>query len=169
MIFNYKDKETREMFRKYRSNNGLNSLVVTASGFFDPLHVGHITYLKEVKEKYVLKDDVFIVIVNGDNQAKLKKGKPFMPAIDRATILNELWFVDHVFIYDSKTTTNSVKALEIIRPRVFAKGDNSSDVLPEEKICDKLGIKVVRGLGDTKVRASSNYLKEWFKFSSKKK
>ena len=46
---------------------------VVASGYFDPIHMGHIEYLQRSKEQ----GDVLIVIVNNDKQAELKKGKSF--------------------------------------------------------------------------------------------
>jgi glycerol-3-phosphate cytidylyltransferase-like family protein len=37
-----------------------------------------------------------MVIVNNDHQATLKKGKPFMPMIERIKIIEELKCVDYV-------------------------------------------------------------------------
>ena len=45
--------------------------VVATSGYFDPLHVGHLECLKMAAEL----GDKLIVIVNSDLQAKLKKGE----------------------------------------------------------------------------------------------
>ena len=49
--------------------------IVCVSGYFDPIHVGHLEYFKFSK-KIGTK---LMVIVNNDEQATLKKGKPFMP------------------------------------------------------------------------------------------
>ena len=68
--------------------------VVAASGYFDPLHVGHIEYLEEAKKL----GDKLIVIVNNDEQAGLKKGKPFMSQEDRLKIVKSLRCVDEAFI-----------------------------------------------------------------------
>ena len=43
--------------------------IVCVSGYFDPIHVGHIEYFKKSKEI----GDKLMVIVNNDNQAVLKK------------------------------------------------------------------------------------------------
>ena len=56
---------------------------VVASGYFDPIHVGHIEYL-ELASKL---GDRLVVIVNNDNQAILKKGKAFMSEVDRLKIV----------------------------------------------------------------------------------
>ena len=53
---------------------------VAVSGYFDPLHVGHIEYLEMAAQL----GDELIVIVNNDRQAALKKGESFM----------EEWFED---------------------------------------------------------------------------
>ena len=67
---------------------------VVVSGYFDPLHVGHIEYLELAKSL----GDVLVVIVNNDKQAALKKGKSFMNEEDRLTIVSSLKPVDHVFL-----------------------------------------------------------------------
>ncbi|RLJ01875.1 MAG: hypothetical protein DRP10_02935 [Candidatus Aenigmatarchaeota archaeon] len=124
---------------------------VVASGYFDPLHIGHIRYLREAKKL----GDKLIVILNNDKQAKLKKGRSFMPVNEREEILKSLEFVDEVVI--SKDEDLSVcKTLEMLKPDIFAKGgDRTIDNIPEKEICEKLGIKMVFGVGGEKVQSSS--------------
>ena len=69
--------------------------VVATSGYFDPLHVGHIEYLEEAKKL----GDKLVVIVNNDEQARLKKGKPFMAQGDRLKIVKSLLIL--IFLYVS--------------------------------------------------------------------
>ena len=71
--------------------------VVCASGYFDPLHVGHLEYLEMSRQL----GDRLVVIVNNDSQAKLKKGKPFMGHDDRLKIIRALKCVDEVFVEES--------------------------------------------------------------------
>tara|TARA_A100001201_G_scaffold51829_1_gene51351 strand:+ start:9849 stop:10283 length:435 start_codon:yes stop_codon:yes gene_type:complete len=130
---------------------GINTVVV-ASGYFDPIHVGHIEYL----EKARALGDKLIVVVNNDKQAKLKKGKSFMPVEDRIKIVSSLNMVDDVFkaLDVDETVTLS---LAFLRPDIFAKGgDRSSDEIPEGPVCHNLGIQIVDGLGE-KIRSSSEY------------
>ena len=47
---------------------------VAISGYFDPIHIGHLEYIRLAREL----GDYLIVIVNNDKQAFLKKGKSFM-------------------------------------------------------------------------------------------
>jgi cytidyltransferase-like protein len=141
--------------------------IIIASGYFDPIHIGHIEYLKLAKEL----GDKLIVILNNDAQCILKKGQPFMLQDERKAILESLKYVDEVFdsIDNEKfidengrkhvPISNSIKAIaekykgnEII----FAKGgDRLASEIPEAKICKELGIKIVDNLGK-KIQSSSN-------------
>ena len=49
--------------------------IVVVSGGFDPIHSGHIEYLKSAKEY----GDKLIVALNSDSWLEKKKGKFFMP------------------------------------------------------------------------------------------
>ena len=64
------------------------------SGYFDPLHIGHIEYLELAKKQ----GEYLVVIVNNDKQAKLKKGKSFMSEQDRCRIILSLGIVDEVIL-----------------------------------------------------------------------
>ena len=124
---------------------------VAVSGYFDPIHVGHLEYLNLAKEL----GDYLIVIVNNNRQCVLKKGKPFMDEKDRVAIVEALSVVDEVFL--SIDEDKSVCAsLEAIKPHIFANGgDRSVGEVPETPICDKYGIKMVDQLGE-KIRSSSD-------------
>ena len=128
-----------------------NKIRVAVSGYFDPIHVGHLEYLKMAKEL----GDSLVVIVNNNQQCKLKKGKHFMDQNDRLEIVKALRFVDEVFLSIDKDRT-VCKSLEAVRPNIFANGgDRATSEVPETPICKKYNIKMVDGLGD-KIRSSSN-------------
>lgn len=128
---------------------------VAVSGYFDPIHVGHIEYLQLAKG-LAGENGKLIVILNNDKQAVLKKGKSFMPLEERKKILLALRYVDEVFISIDEDLT-VCKSLEAVKPDIFAKGgDRFSYEIPEAEICKKLGIKIVDGLGE-KVQSSSNF------------
>ena len=139
------------------------SIKVAVSGYFDPIHVGHLEYLELAKEL----GDELIVIVNNNNQCVLKKGKPFMDEVDRVKIVQALGIVDEAFL--SIDEDKSVCAsLDAIKPDIFANGgDRSTGEVPESVVCKKHGIEMVDGLGG-KIRSSSDLtgLKElkWKKF-----
>ena len=128
-----------------------NKIRVAVSGYFDPIHVGHLEYLRMAKEL----GDSLVVIVNNNYQCKLKKGKHFMDENDRVEIVKALRFVDEVFLsIDNDRTV--CKSLEEIKPDIFANGgDRATSEVPETPICKKFNIRMVDGLGD-KIRSSSS-------------
>tara|TARA_B100000035_G_C21022210_1_gene564538 strand:+ start:723 stop:1148 length:426 start_codon:yes stop_codon:yes gene_type:complete len=128
----------------------MSEIVVAVSGYFDPLHVGHLDYLNLAKKL----GDKLVVIVNNDYQCELKKGKSFMSEVDRVKIIEALTVVDEAFL--SIDEDRSVcESLSIIKPNIFANGgDRSLTEIPETKVMKKYNIKMVDGLGD-KIRSSS--------------
>lgn len=130
-------------------------IIVAASGYFDPLHIGHVAYLQKAKEL----GDWLVVIVNNDEQTRLKKGFAFMPAEERMKIIAELKSVDEVFLSVDEDGTVR-KSLEKIRPHIFAKGgDRHSYEIPEAETCKKFNIKIIDGLGE-KNQSSSELIKK---------
>ena len=59
---------------------------VVVTGGFDPIHSGHIDYIREA----ATLGDVLIVGVNSDEWLTRKKGKPFMNWEERTTVVNAL-------------------------------------------------------------------------------
>lgn len=124
---------------------------VAISGYFDPIHVGHLEYIIEAKKLA----DKLIVIVNNNHQCVLKKGKPFMDENDRVTIVSSIKYVDEVFLSIDKDKT-VCKSLEKIKPDIFANGgDRKNYEIPESVICNKYNIEIIDGLGE-KIRSSSD-------------
>tara|TARA_Y100000004_G_scaffold188884_1_gene243684 strand:+ start:1961 stop:2410 length:450 start_codon:yes stop_codon:yes gene_type:complete len=135
-------------------------LVVVVSGYFDPIHVGHLEMLKLAKQL----GDELVVIVNNDKQAKLKKGKSFMSQEDRLKIVKAIRYVDSAFISvdEDKTVCGSLQKVRRNYKEydiIFANGgDRHTGEIPESKVCKKANIKMVDGLGD-KIRSSSKIIK----------
>jgi rfaE bifunctional protein nucleotidyltransferase chain/domain len=127
---------------------------VAASGYFNPLHKGHVEYLEKAKEL----GDYLIVVVNSDKQRALKCSKEFMHEDERMLIVSALRCVDEVVLSIDEDTT-VCKSLRLIQPDIFAKGgDRTIDEIPEAKVCNEIGAKMVDGLGE-KVQSSSWLLK----------
>ncbi len=123
---------------------------VAVSGYFDPIHVGHLEYLKLARSL----GDKLVVIVNNNNQCIMKKGKPFMDEVDRVEIVKCLKMVDEVFLSVDKDRTVCA-SLKILKPDIFANGgDRSVGEVPESSVCKKYNIEMIDGLGD-KIRSSS--------------
>ena len=124
---------------------------IAVSGYFDPIHVGHLEYLKMAKSL----GDILVVIVNNNHQCVLKKGKFFMDENDRLEIVKAIKYVDEVVLSVDKDKT-VCKSLGLIRPNIFANGgDRSTDEVPETSVCKKYKIEMVDGLGE-KIRSSSS-------------
>lgn len=133
--------------------------IVITSGFFNPPHIGHMNLLKAAKAM----GDFLVVIVNNDEQVKIKGSAPFMDEQERLTLIQNIRHVDEVFL--SIDTDGYVpKSLEFIAQKyignelIFAKGgDRNYDNLPESEkiVCRKFNIKIVGGVGGDKVQSSS--------------
>ena len=125
--------------------------IVTVSGGFDPIHIGHIRMIREASKLGKL-----IVILNNDAFLTRKKGRPFMPLEERKEILENIKGVDSVFV--SIDEDDSVcKSLETIKPDIFANGGDRKDEseIREAELCRRLGIEMIFNVGGEKVQSSS--------------
>ena len=130
--------------------------VVAVSGYFAPLHRGHLDYFREARGL----GDKLIVIVNNDYQLARFKRRNY-PIEDRISVVRELCIVDRAV--ESIDRDGSVrKTLEMIKPDIFANGgDRDEKNIPEVEICEKLGIKMAFGIGSKKVQSSTNILQNY--------
>lgn len=127
--------------------------VVLANGCFDVLHVGHVRYLAGAREL----GDVLVVAVNSDaHVARLKgSGRPIMPAIERAELVDALDSVTYVTVFDEPTVEELLLAL---KPDVHAKGtDYTVDSVPERDVVRSYGGRVAI-VGDPKDHSTSAVL-----------
>lgn len=131
--------------------------VVIVSGYFNPLHKGHIEYFENARSH----GDTLWVIVNSDLQRELKGSKPFQDQEERLKIISSLRVVDKAYISidEDRTVRESLKHLYSIfgleRKLCFANGgDQTNESIPEAEVCNQLGIELIDGLGD-KIQSSS--------------
>ncbi|MDO4690725.1 MAG: D-glycero-beta-D-manno-heptose 1-phosphate adenylyltransferase [Fusobacterium sp.] len=113
--------------------------VVFTNGCFDILHVGHISYLENAKRQ----GDILIVGVNSDESTRRLKGptRPINNQNDRACMLSALKSVDYTVIFEEDTPEDLIAYL---KPSIHVKGgDYKKDDLPETKIVEAYGGKVV--------------------------
>ena len=143
--------------------------ISVVSGGFDPIHSGHISYLKSAKKI----GDYLIVALNSDKWLINKKKKVFMPLQERKSILMNISFVDEVITFKDDKEGSCISALEKIKEKypddeiIFCNGgDRSKDNVPE-MIVDDINFEFGVG-GDEKLNSSSWLLKKW-KFESEER
>jgi cytidyltransferase-like protein len=126
-----------------------NKTLVIVSGYFNPLHSGHIEYLTKSKGL----GDFLFVIVNNDHQREMKGSKPFMLEEERKIIIQSLKCVDAamVAVDTEKTVNESIKFIMNWRGSEFNRyifangGDQNRDTIGETKLCEELGIELADG------------------------
>ena len=136
-----------------------NAIIV--SGYFNPIHKGHIEYLNLAKKK----GNKLIVIVNNDYQRKLKGSKEFMNEDERALIIDNIKCVDKVYISIDQDAT-VIQTIKLIHSEMannynlfFANGgDQNNSTISEFDVCNELNISLIDNLGD-KIQSSSCLLK----------
>lgn len=128
--------------------------MILVSGFFDPLHDGHLDYLEGAREYGEV-----VVALNSDQCSRKKKGYVLMPWNVRARILNALTVVHKVISVNDKDGT-VCEALKDIKPDYFANGgDRTEPNEKEHEICQKLGIIELFNVGGRKVNSSSELIR----------
>jgi cytidyltransferase-like protein len=137
--------------------------IVLVTGGFDPLHSGHIAYLKAAKQL----GDILVVGVNSDAWLARKKGQAFMPLLERTSIIRELACVDFVIDFDDADNT-AKHAIWMVRQSypqdaiVFANGGDRTDKnIPEMDTSDTNTTFVFGVGGANKANSSSWILEEW--------
>ena len=140
--------------------------VVLISGYFNPLHTGHLDYIKSASEL----GDKLIVIVNNDKQVELKGSKPFMNEFDRMRIVSAIKGVakaslsvdeDESVVETLKSLYNEYAVDYFFDSMTFCNGgDRTKGNSPEEQFCEWRGIKTVYNVGGRKTQSSSSLLKE---------
>ena len=136
--------------------------VIIVSGYFNPLHKGHI----ELFEKAKVVGDELWVIVNSDFQRELKGSKEFMNQNERLKIVSAVGIVDKALVSIDKDITQCATLATISDnfsnkyQLYFANGgDQNNSSIPEGTICREKRITLLDGLGD-KIQSSSWLLKK---------
>ena len=107
--------------------------IVLVTGGFDPLHSGHLEYLKCAKTL----GNILIVGLNSDKWLSRKKGKSFLPYYEREQILLNLKGVDNVINFndDDDSAVEAILKVKHFYPNsfiIFANvGDRTKKNIPE--------------------------------------
>ena len=135
---------------------------VIISGYFNPLHKGHL----ELFEKAKAAGDQLWVIVNSDLQRELKGSKEFMLEDERLLLVSAIGIVDKALVSIDKDKTQCATLVDLADKfssdykLYFANGgDQNNDSIPEVSVCKEKGIGLIEGLGD-KIQSSSWLLKK---------
>ena len=132
--------------------------IIVVSGGFDPIHSGHIEYLKCAKEY----GDKLIVALNSDSWLEKKKGKPFMTFNERKSILEAIQYVNEVINFKDDKKGSCINALEKIKnlypdDKIFFAngGDRNSKNIPEMAVSE---IEFLFGVGGNNKKNSSSWI-----------
>jgi cytidyltransferase-like protein len=137
--------------------------IVVITGGFDPIHSGHIAYVKAAKEL----GQMLIVGVNSDAWLVRKKGKAFLPFDERAAIVEALKGVSHVISFDDDdgSAKDAIRQARLMYPDhhiIFANGgDRNGKNIPEMDYPDNNLSFVFSVGGDNKKNSSSWILNKW--------
>ena len=136
--------------------NNMKKLIIV-SGYFNPLHKGHLDLFEKAKEV----GDLLCVIVNNDIQRELKGSKFFQDEDERIQIIRALSIVDMAWISVDKDLTQN-ETLKVMVDKFYGSmklafangGDQTNETIPEADICRTFDIELIDGLGD-KIQSSS--------------
>ena len=131
--------------------------LIRVSGYFNPLHKGHLDLFEKAKEV----GDLLCVIVNNDIQRELKGSKFFQDQDERIQIIRALSIVDMAWISVDKDLTQN-ETLKVMVDKFYGSmklafangGDQTNETIPEADICRTFDIELIDGLGD-KIQSSS--------------
>jgi D-beta-D-heptose 7-phosphate kinase/D-beta-D-heptose 1-phosphate adenosyltransferase len=115
-----------------------NKKIILTSGSWDMLHVGHMGYLKEAKNK----GDFLIVGVDSDKKIQQRKGKdrPIVPELERLEMLSHLQYIDTLFL--KKHTDKPNNLIKMVLPDILVVSEstkhNSKKYDAVKPFCKKL-------------------------------
>ena len=126
--------------------------MILADGAFDPLHIGHISYLQRAKGLGHRTGEMLFICVAPDDVIRAKGREPFQTRDERLAMLLLLRMVDGV------CHEPLVQAIQRRRPRMLVKGVEWRGQLPAdvEQACRDVGTDIV--YVDTHSRTSTERL-----------
>ncbi len=137
--------------------------IVILSGFFNPLHGGHLDMIEEGAQM----GDKLLVIVNNDVQQQLKKGKIILDERNRLRLISALKHVDDAVlsIDQEPPVIETIRLIAREHPNdeiIFANGGDrsSASVVPEAEVCNEFGIEMVYGVGGNHKADSSTRINQ---------
>tara|TARA_B100001996_G_C18305972_1_gene456618 strand:- start:100 stop:534 length:435 start_codon:yes stop_codon:yes gene_type:complete len=141
----------------------MNKKIIILSGGFDPVHKGHVRMFKAASEY----GDV-VVGANSDDWLIRKKGKFFMPFLERKEILESIKYIDSVLAFDD-SDDSACQLIKDVKSHYgndvelyFGNGgDRTNETTPEIEYCEKNNIGLIWDLGGGKIQSSSDLLNNY--------
>ena len=134
-VMNLSEAEKIIKFWKSKNEN-----IGFTNGCFDYLHPGHISLLKQAKNKC----NKLIVAVNSDSSIKKNKGplRPRQTLNTRLQVLNSIPYVDLIIVFSDVTP---IKIIKKVKPKLLIKGSDykENEIIGANEI-KKNGGKVLR-------------------------
>tara|TARA_R100001377_G_scaffold70666_1_gene46145 strand:+ start:123 stop:578 length:456 start_codon:yes stop_codon:yes gene_type:complete len=144
----------------------MSGRVIIISGYFNPIHSGHLDYIEAAKSK----GDHLIVIVNNDNQVEMKGSKKFMCQEERLRVVSSIKGVDKAVLSIDKNTTvcetirheyHKLQYDPFVQSVSFGNGgDRKEGGIVEDILERELGIRMLYNLGGEKTQSSSNLIEK---------
>jgi cytidyltransferase-like protein len=136
--------------------------IAVISGGFDPIHSGHISYIKTASEY----GEKLVVLLNSDEWLINKKERFFMPFSERKEIVQNLKFVDKVIGFEDDSIGSCINGLLQLKKDypddeiIFCNGgDRNKGNIPEMSVSN-VSFEFSVG-GNEKLNSSSWILKKW--------
>ena len=141
----------------------MNKKIIILSGGFDPVHKGHVRMFKAASEY----GDV-VVGANSDDWLIRKKGKFFMPFLEKKEILESIKYIDSVLAFDD-SDDSAYQLIKDVKSHYgndvelyFGNGgDRTNETTPEIEYCEKNNIGLIWDLGGGKIQSSSDLLNNY--------
>lgn len=136
--------------------------IAIISGGFDPIHSGHIAYIKSA----ALLAEKLIVCLNSDEWLIEKKGKAFLPFAERKAIVENIKFVNEVIEFKDDELGSCINGLLKVKDLypndrlIFCNGGDRNELNIPEMAVPNIEFKFSVG-GNNKKNSSSLILKDW--------
>jgi len=134
------------------------------SGYFNPLHTGHLDYIEDAKGQC----DILYAIVNSDSQVEIKGSVAFMDEESRERIVGALSAVNRtlVAVDEDGTVVKSIERIHksnqndpFVESITFMNGgDQKAGSIPEEEYCQANNIRTIFSVGGNKTQSSSSLI-----------
>jgi len=151
----------REAVAKIRANRDKGLGVLLVIGGFDVIHIGHIEYLRQSKQR----GDMLFVGLENDETLRTNKGptRPFNKLDHRLEVLSEFNSVDYVFGFEGVPTYNKggvfVDRFRELNPSLLVSSSWDPTLEVKKRVAKEAGVKMLILEYPAQINSSTNLLK----------